>query len=59
MEYLLSWRMALAKSLLRRREGGIKEIAQRVGYGSASAFSVAFSRFAGMAPTHYVRAALE
>ena len=51
--------MALAKSLLRRREGGIKEIAQRVGYGSASAFSVAFSRFAGMAPTHYVRAALE
>jgi AraC-like DNA-binding protein len=55
MEYLLSWRMALAKNLLRRREGGIKEIAQRVGYGSASAFSVAFARFVGMPPTHYVR----
>ncbi|MGB3337705.1 MAG: AraC family transcriptional regulator [Devosia sp.] len=55
MEYLLSWRMALAKNLLRRREGGIKEIAQRVGYGSASAFSVAFARFVGMPPTHYAR----
>ena len=57
MEYLLSWRMALAKNLLRRREGGIKEIAQRVGYGSASAFSVAFARFVGMPPTRYVREA--
>ena len=55
MEYLLSWRMALAKSLLGRREGGIKEIARRVGYGSASAFSVAFTRFVGMPPTHYAR----
>jgi AraC-like DNA-binding protein len=55
MEYLLAWRMALAKSLLRQREGGIKEIAQRVGYGSASAFSVAFTRFVGMPPTRYAR----
>lgn len=55
MEYLLSWRMALAKNLLRRRDCAIKEIAQRVGYGSASAFSVAFTRFVGMPPTHYVR----
>ena len=57
MEYLLSWRMALAKSLLRRREGGIKEIARRVGYGSASAFSVAFTRFVGLPPTRYARQA--
>lgn len=55
MEYLLSWRMALAKNLLRRREGGIKQIAERVGYGSASAFSVAFTRFVGMPPTRYAR----
>lgn len=53
MEYLQSWRMALAKDMLRRRDGGIKTIAQRVGYGSASAFSVAFSRFVGMAPSQY------
>ena len=55
MEYLLSWRMALAKNLLCRKEGGIKEIAERVGYGSASAFSVAFTRFVGMPPSRYAR----
>jgi AraC-like DNA-binding protein len=56
MEYLLSWRMALAKNLLRRGETGIKEIADRIGYGSASSFSVAFARFVGVPPTHYARA---
>jgi AraC-like DNA-binding protein len=59
MEYLLSWRMALAKNLLRRREGTIAEIADRVGYGSASTFSVAFTRFVGLPPTHYGRAEME
>jgi AraC-like DNA-binding protein len=53
MEYLLSWRMALAKDMLRRKDGGMKEIARRIGYGSASAFSVAFSRFVGVAPSQY------
>lgn len=53
MEYLLSWRMALAKDMLRRKDGGMKEIAKRIGYGSASAFSVAFSRFVGVAPSKY------
>lgn len=53
MEYLLSWRMALAKDMLRRKDGGMKEIAGRIGYGSASAFSVAFSRFVGVAPSQY------
>jgi AraC-like DNA-binding protein len=57
MQYLLSWRMALAKDMLRRRDGGMKEIAGRIGYGSASAFSVAFSRFVGVAPSQYVRQA--
>jgi AraC-like DNA-binding protein len=55
MEYLLAWRMALAKDLLRREEAGIGEIAQRVGYGSASAFSVAFTRHVGLPPTFYAR----
>ena len=54
MEYLLSWRMALAKDMLRRRDGGIKEIARRVGYGSTSSFSVAFSKFTGVAPSQYI-----
>lgn len=55
MEYLLGWRMALAKDLLRRREAGIAEVAERVGYSSASTFSVAFTRHVGMPPMRYAR----
>ncbi|USX04521.1 AraC family transcriptional regulator [Paraburkholderia fungorum] len=55
MEYLLAWRMALAKNLLRRNEGRVAEIAQRVGYSSASTFSVAFTRHVGRPPTQYAR----
>jgi AraC-like DNA-binding protein len=57
MEYLLAWRMALAKDLLRRQEADIAEIAGRVGYGSASTFSTAFSRHVGQPPGRYARAA--
>ncbi len=56
MEYLLSWRMALAKDMLRRREADIAEVAERVGYGSASTFSTAFSRHVGQPPGRYARA---
>jgi transcriptional regulator GlxA family with amidase domain len=59
MEYLLSWRMALAKNLLRRREAGVATIAERVGYSSASAFSVAFTRHVGLPPTQYAQEALK
>ncbi|MFJ6323386.1 MULTISPECIES: AraC family transcriptional regulator [unclassified Rhizobium] len=59
MEYVLSWRMALAKRFLRRGDGDIATIAERVGYGSASAFSVAFTRFAGLPPARYARSATE
>jgi AraC-like DNA-binding protein len=55
MEYLLTWRMALAKDLLRRNESRVAEIAQRVGYSSASTFSVAFTRHVGRPPTQYAR----
>lgn len=55
MAYLLAWRMALAKRLLRQREAPIADIAGRVGYGSASAFSVAFARHVGLPPARYVR----
>ncbi len=54
MEYATGWRMALAKELL-REDVATAEIAQRVGYGSASAFSVAFSRHVGMPPGAYSR----
>lgn len=55
MEYLLTWRMALAKDLLRRNDSRVAEIAQRVGYSSASTFSVAFTRHVGRPPTQYAR----
>jgi len=55
MEYLLAWRMALAKDLLRRKEIDITEVAERVGYASASTFSTAFSRYVGQPPGRYAR----
>ena len=55
MEYLFAWRMARAKDLLRRDQGGVAEIAERVGYGSASAFSVAFTRHVGRPPSRFAR----
>lgn len=55
MEYLLTWRMAMAKRLLRTADIGIKDVAEQVGYGSASAFCVAFTRLVGLPPTHYMR----
>lgn len=57
MEYLLAWRMALAKTLLRARDLALDEVAQRVGYGSASTFSTAFSRYVGQPPGRYARGA--
>lgn len=55
MEYLLAWRMAIAKELLRREEFGIAEVARRVGYGSASTFSNAFTRHVGQPPRRFAR----
>lgn len=57
MEYLLAWRMALAKRLLRSRDLVIEHVAARVGYGSASTFSTAFTRHVGMPPMRYARSA--
>ncbi|QDE37787.1 AraC family transcriptional regulator [Luteibacter pinisoli] len=57
MEYLLTWRMALARQLLRREGAGVASVAEQVGYGSASAFSVAFARHVGQPPARYARAA--
>jgi AraC-like DNA-binding protein len=55
MEYLLAWRMAVAKDLLCREDVGLAEVAERVGYGSASTFSTAFSRHVGRPPGRYAR----
>jgi AraC-like DNA-binding protein len=53
MEYVLAWRMEVAKELLRRDGLSVTEVAERVGYGSTSTFSVAFSRHVGEPPSRY------
>ena len=55
IEYLLAWRMALAKNMLRRKAATIAEVAERIGYGSPSAFSIAFTRHVGQPPAAYGR----
>lgn len=59
MSYLLAWRMALARQLLRGGELRIAAIAERVGYGSVSAFGVAFTRHVGMPPRRYAQSLAE
>lgn len=56
MEYLLAWRMAIARDLLRRKDARVAEVAERVGYASTSTFSTAFSRHVGESPGRYARA---
>jgi len=56
VEYLLGWRMALAKDALMRGGGTLQEIALAVGYQSASAFSTAFSHRVGCPPSDYASA---
>lgn len=55
MEYLLGWRMEVAKQCLRYERLPVAEVAERVGYGSVSTFSVAFSRHVGQSPSRYAR----
>lgn len=59
MQYLLEWRIALAKDALRREHAPLAEVAEKVGYRSASAFSTAFSRHAGCSPGAFARLASE
>jgi len=55
---MYDWEMSVpAAVVLRRQEVDIAEVAERVGYGSASTFSTAFSRHVGQPPGRYARAA--
>jgi len=56
IDYLLNWRMSLAKDALRSSKMPMIEVAQLAGYQSVSAFSTAFSRAIGCSPTAYMRA---
>ena len=53
IEYLLHWRMALAKDQLRQGRRSLGEIALAVGFQSSSAFSTAFTRAVGCSPSRY------
>jgi AraC-like DNA-binding protein len=55
VEYLIAWRLALAKDALVHGRGTLDEIAATIGYKSASAFSTAFSQRVGCPPGDYAR----
>jgi AraC-like DNA-binding protein len=55
MQYLLEWRVAHAKAMLRNERPSLAEVAERVGYQSASAFSTAFTRLTGISPSEFAR----
>ncbi|MEV3904957.1 AraC family transcriptional regulator [Mycobacterium sp. NPDC050551] len=55
MQYVLQWRLATARELLRSGRLSTAQIAQRVGYQSPTAFSTAFARHTGCTPTEYAR----
>jgi len=50
IEYLTEWRMYEAAGSIEKHELPIKEIAQRAGYKSTTAFGKAFKRWAGASP---------
>lgn len=53
MEYLLRYRMALAKDALSVTNATVGEIAFAIGFQSSSAFSTSFSRMIGCSPTKF------
>jgi AraC-like DNA-binding protein len=52
-EYLIQWRMSLARDALRRNTRSISELAYATGFQSESAFSTAFRRVVGSSPKHF------
>jgi len=53
IRYLTEWRMHLAEELLETTDLSVFTIARRVGYDSEEAFSRAFKRAHGSAPSHW------
>ncbi|MDR7278174.1 AraC family transcriptional regulator [Catenuloplanes atrovinosus] len=53
LEYLIQWRMGLARDALRRDTRSISELAFATGYESESAFSTAFRRVTGSSPRQF------
>ena len=53
IEYLTRWRMLLAADRISNTRDSISEIAQSLGYESASAFTKAFKKIMGCSPRQY------
>lgn len=53
LDYLTQWRMTVAVTALTRDRKPVAEIADAVGYGSDTAFSIAFKRTFGISPTGF------
>jgi len=53
LEYLIQWRMNLARDALARDTLSISELARATGYQSESAFSTAFRRVVGSSPRQF------
>jgi AraC-like DNA-binding protein len=53
LTHLTWWRMTVAARLLRASDYSLSAIAEQVGYGSEYAFSKAFRRELGLAPSRY------
>jgi AraC-like DNA-binding protein len=51
IQYLARWRMQLAATMLASESAPLIDVASRVGYGSEAAFSRAFKRWVGLAPS--------
>jgi AraC-like DNA-binding protein len=51
IRYLTGWRLHMAKDLMRSTDLGVAAVARRVGYESEEAFSRAFKRETGLAPS--------
>jgi AraC-like DNA-binding protein len=58
MRYLTSWRMELAKQMLREGARNIQDVATRVGYDSEAAFNRAFKRATGSPPATWRKGTL-
>jgi transcriptional regulator GlxA family with amidase domain len=59
MRYLLEWRVAVAKDMLRDGDPSLAAVATSVGYHSASSFTAAFTRVAGSSPSEFARASAQ
>lgn len=53
LDYLIRWRMYVARNALRNGEASVASVAAAMGYSSESAFGNAFKRVFGRAPKRY------